>query len=124
MSLPLRVLLVDDSPGAADLVVTELGRGGYTVTAELVPTPAEMQDALGRDRWDVVLSNFELPGFGSTDALAILKGMGQDLPFIVISGSAGEEAAVAALKAGAHDFISRSHLARLVPAVERELRDV
>jgi two-component system, cell cycle sensor histidine kinase and response regulator CckA len=124
MPKPLHVLLVGDSPADADPIVAELEGGGYTVVSEHVRTAEDLQDALGRGRWDAVISDLDLHRFGSLAALGILRDMGQDLPFIIVSGAVGEEAAVAALKAGAHDFIPRADLARLVPAVERELRDV
>ena len=124
MARPLRALLVEDSQADADLIVEELSHGGFTVLAGRVDTPVAMQDALGRERWDVVISDFDLPHFSSAHALEILKDMGQDLPFIVVSGEAGEDAALTALQGGAHDFVSTRHLGRLVPAIERELRDV
>jgi PAS domain S-box-containing protein len=124
MPRPLRALLVEDSQADADLIAEELGRGGYTVVSERVETAEAMMDALGRGRWDVVISDYDLPHLSSQEALGILRDMGQDLPFVIVSGTVGEEAAVAALKAGAHDFIARTHLGRLVPAIERELRDV
>jgi len=120
----LRVLLVEDSADDAELIVAELERGGYRVIAERVQTAHAMQEALRRARWDMVVSDYDMPGFSGPAALEVLKAMGQDLPFIIISGTIGEETAVAALKAGAHDFLAKGRLARLLPAVERELRDV
>jgi PAS domain S-box-containing protein len=120
----LRVLLVEDSADDAELIVAELERGGYRVIAERVQTAHAMQEALRRARWDMVVSDYDMPGFSGPAALEVLKAMGQDLPFIIISGTIGEESAVAALKAGAHDFLAKGRLARLLPAVERELRDV
>jgi PAS domain S-box-containing protein len=121
---PLNVLLVEHSPDDAAVILGELERGGYRVTAERIQTAASMHEALGRSAWDVVISDFSLPGFGGPEALAVLRETGQDLPFIIVSGTAGEEAALKALKAGAHDFMPKTRLARLVPAIERELRDV
>jgi PAS domain S-box-containing protein len=121
---PLNVLLVEHSPDDAAVILGELERGGYRVTSERIQTAESMQEALGRSAWDVVISDFSLPGFGGPEALAVLREMGQDLPFIIVSGMAGEEAALKALKAGAHDFMPKTKLARLVPAIERELRDV
>jgi PAS domain S-box-containing protein len=121
---PLNVLLVEHSPDDAAVILGELERGGYRVTSERIQTAESMQEALGRSAWDVVISDFSLPGFGGPEALAVLREMGQDLPFIIVSGTAGEEAALKALKAGAHDFMPKTRLARLVPAIERELRDV
>jgi len=76
------------------------------------------------ETWDIVLSDFTMPEFSGPAVLAVLKATGRDLPFIMISGTIGEEAAVSALKAGAHDFLVKSRLARLIPAIQRELRDV
>jgi two-component system cell cycle sensor histidine kinase/response regulator CckA len=124
MGRPLHVLVVEDSPDDAELIVAELERGGYHVSAERVQTAHAMQEALRRAQWDMVVSDYDMPGFSGPAALEVLKAMGQDLPFIIISGTIGEETAVAALKAGAHDFLAKGRLARLLPAVERELRDV
>jgi PAS domain S-box-containing protein len=124
MPKPLRVLLVEDSPDDADLVVRELERSGYAVTHQRVETADAMRAALARSSWDVVLSDYDLPGFSAAAALAVLQETGIDLPFVILSGTVGEEAAVVALKAGAHDFLSKNSLARLSPAIERELREV
>jgi PAS domain S-box-containing protein/putative nucleotidyltransferase with HDIG domain len=123
MSQTLRVLIVEDSEDDALLVVRELKHAGYDVTFERVETAEAMRAALANQEWDVVLSDYSLPQFGGPAALAMLKESGLDLPFILASGTIGEETAVAALKAGAHDFLLKSQLARLVPAVERELRE-
>jgi signal transduction histidine kinase len=93
------------------------------VTYERVDTPEAMGAALVRQRWDLVLSDFTMPRFSAPAALAIVKDGGLDLPFIIVSGTVGEEAAVASLRAGAHDFLVKGALARLVPAIERELRE-
>ena len=121
---PLNVLLVEHSPDDAAVILGELERGGYRVTAERIQTAASMHEALGRSAWDVVISDFSLPGFGGPEALAVLREAGQDLPCIIVSGTAGDEAALKALKAGAHDFMPKTRLARLVPAIERELGDI
>ena len=82
-----------------------------------------MQAALQEQAWDIVISDYEMPGFGGFEALQMLKASGQDLPFILVSAVVSEETAVAAMKAGAHDFIMKRKLARLAPAIERELRE-
>jgi len=120
---PLRVLIVEDSEDDADLLLRELRRGGYAPAFERVDTPGAMRAALDRNSWDIVLSDFSLPQFSGLAALALLQERGPDLPFILLSGTIGEETAVAAMKAGAHDFMLKGHLARLVPAIERELRE-
>jgi PAS domain S-box-containing protein len=123
MSRPLRALLVDDSPDDADLIVRELERGGFAVLHERVDSADRMRRALQRSQWDVVLSDYRMPGFSAPEALELLHSTGTDIPFIIISGTIGEESAVAALKAGAHDFLGKDRLARLIPAIERELGD-
>lgn len=118
---PLRILFVEDVPDDVTLILFELRRGGYEVTWERVDTAEAMTAALTRP-WDVVLSDYTMPRFNAPAALAVLKASAQaEVPFIIASGSIGEESAVASLKAGAADFIIKSNLARLVPAIEREL---
>ncbi len=123
MSTPLHVLIVEDSEDDALLLERVLRRGGYDVTAERVCTAEAMQAALQNRAWDVVISDHSMPQFSSTGALTLLQGRWLDLPFIIVSGCIGEEVAVAAMKAGANDYILKSNLTRLVPAVERELRE-
>ena len=122
MSTPLRALIVEDSEDDTQLVLAELLRGGYDVTWERVETAEAMRAALARQRWDIVIADYTMPDFSGLAALELLKASGKGLPFIIVSGTIGEELAVAAMKAGAHDYIMKSKLARLVPAVERELR--
>ena len=120
---PLHALIVDDSAEDAELIVRELQRGGFAVAYERVHTAEAMRDALGSAEWDVVLSDYQMPTFSAPAALALLQSTGADLPFIIVSGTIGEESAVAALKAGAHDFLVKDRLARLIPAIEREMGD-
>lgn len=119
----LRVLIVEDSEDDALLVLRELRRGGYAVTSHRVQTREDMMRALKDDLWDVVLSDFSMPQFSAPAALAVLQELALDIPFIIISGTVGEEAAVTAMKAGAHDFFPKNKITRLVPAIERELRE-
>ncbi len=123
MAKPLRVLIVEDAPDDAELLLLELRRGGYDPVAERVETPAAMQAALEGGPWDVILSDNSLPQFSAEAALRVLWELGLDIPFIVVSGSIDEDAAVALMKAGAHDYLFKGKLARLGPAVERELRE-
>ena len=123
MSRPLRVLIVEDCDDDVEMLVRALQRGGYDVTFGRVQTADEMRAALGRTAWHVVISDYSLPSFSGPAALDVMKEAGKDLPFIIVSGTVGEETAVTALKAGAHDFLVKGHLARLVPAIEREIRD-
>jgi signal transduction histidine kinase len=123
MSIPLRVLIVEDSEDDALLLIRDLRRAGYAVTHERLDTAAALRAALAQRPWDLVLADYSLPGFDALTALRILKESGRDLPFIIVSGIITEETAVAAMRAGAHDYIMKGILARLIPAVERELRD-
>ena len=123
MSTPLRVLIVEDSEDDTLLLVRALRRGGYAPTFERVETPATMTAALDQQTWDLIISDYTMPHFSAPAALTLLKESGLDLPFIIVSGAIGEETAVEAMKAGAHDYIQKGNLARLMPAIERELRD-
>ena len=123
MKPELRILIVEDSDDDTQLMIREIQRGGYAVDAERVQTREDMQAALARRSWDLVLSDYSMPRFNAMEALATLKASGLDIPFIVVSGTIGEETAVAALKAGSHDFLVKAKLARLIPAIERELRE-
>lgn len=119
----LRALIVEDSQDDAELLLQKLRRGGYKPTFERVATPEAMRAALNRQTWDIVFADHSMPHFNGTTALALLKEKGLDLPFIFMSGTIGEDVAVAAMKAGANDYIMKGNLKRLVPAVERELRE-
>jgi len=121
---PLRVLIVEDSDDDAELLLVELRRAGYKPTFRLVQTREDMAAALDEQQWDLVLSDYNMPHFSALGALSMIHGRNLDLPFIIISGAIGEETAVAAMKAGAHDYVMKAHLARLMPAIERELREV
>ncbi|MBD2325859.1 response regulator [Alkalinema sp. FACHB-956] len=123
MSSHLRVLVVEDSEDDTVLLLRELRRGGYRVDSVRVETAEEMQTILDLQPWDLVIADYTLPQFSAPDALKLLQQRQQDLPFIIVSGTIGEETAVAAMKAGAHDYITKGNLARLIPAVERELRE-
>lgn len=119
----IRVLLVEDSPDDAELMLRELERGGYHVISERVDTRDGLAAALEASPWELVLSDFAMPQFSGLEALALVRGMGLDVPFIIVSGTVGEEAAVGAMRSGAHDYVLKQSLARLCPAVERELRE-
>jgi len=123
MSKPLRVLAVDDSEDDALLLIRELRRGGHKLDFQRVDTPQAMSLALAKDPWDLVISDYTMPSFSGLDALELLKKSAIDIPFIMVSGSIGEETAVNVMKAGAHDYLMKDNLRRLIPSVERELRD-
>src|SRR5262249_2975290 len=123
MSTPIRVLLVEDSADDAELVLCALWDGGYKPTCVRVETAAAMTATLAQQPWDLVISDYALPQFDALAALVLLQESGLDLPFIIVSGVMGEATAVAAIRAGAHDYVMKNNLARLLPAVERELRE-
>jgi two-component system, cell cycle sensor histidine kinase and response regulator CckA len=123
MHTSLRVLIVEDSEDDMLLVLRELRRGGYAVDSIRVETAATMKTALDGQEWDIVIADYSLPVFSAPQALQLLQSLNLDLPFIIVSGKIGEETAVAAMKAGAHDYLTKGNLTRLVPAVERELRE-
>jgi len=123
MSTNLRILLIEDSEDDARLILREIQRGGYEVESERVETADAMRAALRRKPWHMIICDFSLPRFSAPRALDLLKESGLDLPFIIVSGTIGEESAVNALKSGAHDFIIKGNFARLIPAIGRELKD-
>jgi signal transduction histidine kinase len=124
VSQPLRVLIIEDSENDATLIEIELRRAGYQPSCHRVETPEAMRSALERQKWDLVIADYRMPRFDGLAALAVVKEKGLDLPFIIVSGHITEETAVGAMKAGAHDYVMKDKLARLGPAVERELREV
>lgn len=119
----LRLLLVEDSEDDALLLLNDLKRGGYIVEHERVETAAAMREALVKREWDIVISDYRLPQFSAPAALQILKRSGLDLPFIIVSGKIGEDMLVDAMRAGAHDYLMKGNLSRLIPAVDREIRE-
>ena len=123
MDKPLQVLVVEDSEDDALLIVRELRRNGYEVTFERVDTRAAMAAALEKQTWDVIIADYVMPQFSGLDALKLLQESGLDLPFIIVSGKIGEDTAVAAMKAGANDYIMKGNLTRLAAATERELHE-
>src|SRR6266540_6268753 len=120
---PLRVLIVEDNPDDADLILLELRRGGYDPDARRVETGDEMRAAFAERTWDLVVSDYSLPTFSAPGALAVVKSLALDLPFIVVSGTIGEDIAVEAMRTGVHDFLLKGSLRRFVAAIERELRE-
>lgn len=138
-SKPLRVLLIEDDPNDAELICLALQRGGYRPLAHRVETAAELRAALSQPSsdptsapisapasnlsWDVILSDYTLPTFSGPEAHRVVRELGCDIPFLIVSGTVGEEVAVDAMRAGVHDFLLKGHLGRLVAAIERELRE-
>ena len=123
MGNPLRVLIVEDSEADALLLVRELRRGGYDVDFERTDTLESLIDALDHREWDLVVSDYTMPLLSGTDALLTVREKNLDIPFIFASGTIGEDIAVAALKQGASDYVFKGNLKRLVPAIERELKE-
>jgi signal transduction histidine kinase len=120
---PLRLLLIEDSEDDAAILLRELRRGGFTVTPTRVQTAEELDQALDEGPWDVIIADYALPRFDGLTAFAQVQRRGLDVPFLIVSGTIGEDIAVAAMKAGVHDFLLKDRLARLAPTVTRELRE-
>src|SRR5688500_5516504 len=123
MNEPLRVLFVEDSADDATLLKHALKKGGYTLHSQRVQTALDMASSLKTETWDIIFSDFSMPNFDAFDALAVLKNSKLDIPFIIVSGNIGEETAVAAMKAGAHDYFLKGKLLRLIPTIQRELNE-
>jgi PAS domain S-box-containing protein len=123
MTDPTRLLFVEDSTFDVELIVRQLSKDGFEVEFSRVETPEQMKVALTGQKWDGIIADFRLPGFDAPAALSLLQSTGQDLPFIVVSGAIGEEAAVALMKAGAHDYLMKSSLLRLAPVLKREIAE-
>ncbi|HMJ88913.1 MAG TPA: response regulator, partial [Candidatus Acidoferrum sp.] len=119
----LRVLIVEDSEFDAQMITSLVRKSGYEVVSERVETADALARTLSEKKWDIILSDYNLPTFSAPEALKIVQDSNLDLPFIIISGGIGEATAVAAMKAGAHDYLMKGNLSRLSPAIERELRE-
>ena len=119
----LRVIVVEDNEDDVELLLRELRRDRYVPEYEHVEHPDALREALTRGPWDIVISDWSLPSFNGLSAFRIVREVAQDLPFIIVSGTIGEENAVEALKAGVNDFMTKGRFARLLPAIERELRE-
>ena len=123
MAIPIRVLMVEDSEDDALLLIRELRRGGYEEEYERVFSANHLRAALDDKEWDVITSDYKMPGFTGLQALQIVKEKGIDIPFILVSGAVGEDIAVEAMRQGCHDYLLKNRLTRLVPAIEREMRE-
>lgn len=119
----LRVLIVEDSEADTELLLRELRRAGYDPACERVETADAMRAALDGREWDIVISDYTMPRFDGLEALRLLQQRQLDIPFIVVSGSIGEDIAVTTMKAGAHDYVMKNNPARLAQAVARELKE-
>ena len=123
MSIPIRVLIVEDSEDDMLLILHELRKGGYDPDFVQVDNHNSMEDALSEQQWDVIIADYAMPEFDGIKALKLLEEKGHDIPFILVSGTIGEEVAVSAMKSGADDYVMKNKLARLVPAIKRELNE-
>jgi two-component system cell cycle sensor histidine kinase/response regulator CckA len=123
MTIPLRALIIEDSQNDCDLLLGTLSRGGYEVAHKRVCNVATLGALLEDGPWDIVISDYSMPGFKGTDALAMVRAKGLDVPFVFLSGTIGEEIAVNAMRAGAQDYVIKGKAARLLPAIQRELRE-
>ncbi|MBU1798592.1 MAG: PAS domain S-box protein [Bacteroidetes bacterium] len=123
IKIPIRVLIIEDSNDDKELLLLELIRGGYNPDYIVVETSEELNYALDRQTWDIILSDYSMPNFDGLAALNIIKSREIDIPFIIISGTIGEDVAVNAMRAGAQDYLMKGQLKRLIPAIERELQE-
>ncbi len=123
MAESLKVLLVEDSEEDADLIALTLRRGGFHPKVQRVETREAMEEALNVCAFDVVVADYSMPRFTMREALEVVRSTGLDIPFLIVSATILEDDAIRAMREGAHDFIMKDRLARLAPAVERELRE-
>jgi PAS domain S-box-containing protein len=123
MKTHLRVLIIEDSKDDAELLLRELKRHNYEPAHQRVDSADGVNAALDSQEWDVIIADYTMPGFSGTQALVLVRTRGFDTPFIFVSGTLGEDTAVTAMKAGAQDYLVKGNLKRLVPAIERELRE-
>lgn len=122
MSETLRILQVEDSESDAGLIVRQLQKSGYVVESKRVDKAAPMRKALTTENWDVIIADYQIPQFDALEALRIRNSCARDVPFIIVSGTIGEETAVEMMRAGAQDYILKHRMVRLPAAVERETR--
>ncbi len=123
MSTPLHLLMIEDNEDDAELLLVKLRRAGFEPVYTRVDSEAAMREALRERDWQIVVSDYAMPGFTGLKALGILREQDKDTPFILVSGTVGEEIAVEVMRTGANDYIMKENLTRLVPAIERELRE-
>ena len=112
-TVPLRVLLVEDCESDAGLIIRQLEQSGYVITAKRVETRTQLKSALEEEEWDIVIADYQLPQFSASEALGLFKKTGLDIPFVVVSGTIGEENAVDLMKSGVHDYLLKNNLDRL-----------
>ena len=123
MEYPLHILIIEDNESDAALIIRQLKKAETNITCEVIETILQMESALGQHQWDFVICDFALPQFDAFQALKLFHKKKIDIPFIVVSGTIGEETAVEIMKSGAHDYIMKDNLARIVPVFHRELAE-
>ncbi|MGZ8920892.1 MAG: response regulator [Limisphaerales bacterium] len=123
MKIPLKILVVEDSKDDAELLLHALKRAGYAPSYALVQNAKGMRAELARQQWDLIISDYVIPGFGGMAALKVLQEAGHEIPFIIVSGKIGEDVAVEALHSGANDYLLKDRLTRLGPAIDRALKE-
>jgi two-component system cell cycle sensor histidine kinase/response regulator CckA len=123
MTKSLKVLHIEDRERDAALLIRHLNQAGYEIISHRVDTEHALRNALSTQDWEIILCDYSMPKFSALAALGIVKSLKVDLPFIIISGTVGEDLAVEAMRAGAHDYLMKDNLTRLVPTIERELHD-
>ena len=123
MEKMLHILIIEDSESDSLLIERMIRKAGYKVFTKRVDTAFAVQNALDSWSWDIVISDYSMPSFSGSEALTLVQASGHDLPFIMVSGVMGEDTAVAAMRAGAHDYMMKDNLNRLIPAIEREMRE-
>src|ERR1700730_5366350 len=122
MGRTIRLLIVEDSQDDAALLLLLLRQGGYEVNSERVDSASGLAEALNK-KWDIIISDHAMPNFSGTEALKMVRALDAEVPFIFVSGTIGEDVATDAMRVGAHDYVMKTNLKRLVPAVQRELRE-
>src|SRR3990172_2656124 len=123
MGKDIRILFIEDSEDDALLLLNEIRRGGFEPVSMRVETETDLRHALDYTEWDLIISDEQMPHFNATEALKISRESGKGVPFIIVSGVIEEDTAINAMRSGAHDFINKSNLKRLIPAIEREMAE-
>ncbi|HNX81029.1 MAG TPA: ATP-binding protein [Candidatus Omnitrophota bacterium] len=123
MAIPLNVLMVEDSENDAALIIRELSKGGFVLSCDRVETAEAMENALSRKCWDLIIADYKMPRFSGLEAILLAKEKDPAMPVIITSGTVGEDVAVETIKAGANDYLLKGNLIRLIPAVQRALRE-
>src|SRR5438552_514792 len=119
----LRVLYVEDNPRDAKLCLKQLEQAGLKLKADVVNTPEEFAEKLRSEAYDIVLADFRMPGWSGMDALEVVRQYQEDMPFVLVTGTMGEEAAVECIKKGVTDYVLKDHLSRLPVALKRALNE-